>query len=47
MFLYYNNKTCGDIFEEKRIRNQFCQNKESNNDPTESNTINQSNIKSC
>ena len=41
MFLYYKNKVRGDIFEEKGISEQFCENKESNNDPIESNTINQ------
>ena len=40
MFLYYKNKTSGDIFEVKEISEQFRYNKESNNDPTEWNTIN-------
>ena len=39
MFLCYKNKTRGDIFEEKGISEQFYNKKESNNDPTESNTI--------
>ena len=47
MFLYYKSKARGDIFEEKGISEQFCENAESNNDPNESNTINQSNTKSC
>ena len=42
MSLYNKNKARGDIFKEKRINEQFCQNKESNNDPIESNAINQS-----
>ena len=46
-FLCYKNKTRGDIFEEKGISEQFYNKKESNNDPTESNTISQSNNKSC
>ena len=46
MFYYYKNNTRGDIFEVKRVSEQFCENKESNNDPTESNTIDQSNNKS-
>ena len=47
MFLYYKNKATGDIFEEKGISEQFSQNKESNNDPIESNTIIQSDTKPC
>ena len=43
MFFYYKNNTRGDVFEEKGISEQFCSNKESNNEPTESNTVNQSN----
>ena len=43
MFFYYKNKAWGNIFEEKAI----LLNKESNNDLTEANTINQSNTKSC
>ena len=42
VFLYYKNKTRGDIFEENVIGKQLCENKKSKNDPTESNTINQS-----
>ena len=41
MFSYYKNKNSGDIFEEKGISEQFCWNKESHNNPTELNTINQ------
>ena len=41
MFLYYKNRARGDIFEEKGINEQFCSNKESNKDPTESSTVNQ------
>ena len=40
------NKAKGDIFEVKGISKQFCENKESNCDPAELNTINQSNNKS-
>ena len=47
MFLYYKNKARRDIFEAKGIREQFYQNKKFNNDPIESNKINQSNTKSC
>ena len=47
MCLYYKNKARGDIFEEKGVSEQFFKNKESNNDPIESSTINQSNKKSC
>ena len=43
----YKSKTRGDIFQEKGVSEQFCSEKESNNDPTESNTIDQSNNKSC
>ena len=46
MFLYYKNKARGVIFEEKRDKRAIFLNYESNNDPTESNTINQSNTKS-
>ena len=45
MFLYYKIKARGDIFDENGISQQFCWNKKSNNDPTKSNTINQSNTK--
>ena len=37
MFLYYNNKARGDIFEEKCIEEKFCENKESTNDLIEYN----------
>ena len=47
MFLYYKNKATGDIFEENGISEQLSLNKESGNDPIESNTIIQSNTKSC
>ena len=47
MFLYYKNKATGDIFEENGISEQLSLNKESSNDPIESNTIIQSNTKSC
>ena len=47
MFLNYKDKARGDIFEEKCISKKYCQNKESANDPTESNSINQLNTKSC
>ena len=47
MSLYYKNKARGDIFKEKGISEQFCQNKESNNDPNESNAVNQSSTISC
>ena len=47
MFLYCKNKAREDIFEGKGISEQFYQNKESNNDSIESNTINQSNTISC
>ena len=45
--LYYKIEAKGDIFEEKDTSEQFFKNKDSNDDPTESNTINQSNTKSC
>ena len=41
MFLYYKNKVRGEKKKKKGISEQFCENKESNNDPIESNTINQ------
>ena len=47
MLVYYKSNTREGIFEEKGIREQFCSNKESSNDPSELNTINQSNNKSC
>ena len=47
MFLYYKNKATGDIFEENGISKQLSLNKEPGNDPIESNTIIQSNTKSC
>ena len=40
MLLYYKSKARGDMFEETVMTNQFCENKESNNDAIESNTIN-------
>ena len=43
MFSYYKNKARGDIFKEKSISEQFCKNKEPNNDPIESNSFKQSN----
>ena len=45
-FIHYKNKARGNIFEEKSVSEKFCCNKESTNDPTESNTINQSNTMS-
>ena len=47
MFLYYEtSKARGDI-QGKGVSQQFCFNKESNNDPIGSNTINQSNTMLC
>ena len=46
-FCINKNKTREGNFEVKDISEQFRENKESSNDPTESNKNNQSNNKSC